>query len=617
MSETHTMPPPTAAGPVATPMNNGLQKVNPWAAYTVPDSLKSLEQLMATKRTTKVKLVLLSKSQSLSMADGKSVAQPRARARGRPRLTSRAPNATSAQKDKEVKLIIRNEEKGTTEKINIKKCPDDEAEGSVGGWGDVMQHLKMEQSAVKIDIEDPDFGAAMEDATDFPGSGGAGNSINDYVEEDGGDDWYGDGGDYEEDFPGDFPAPEVKIETVDAKDGQEHDERSETDGEEEEDADSDYCEKPSKVETKRKRPKRSQVGKCNNTKWSRASTWTRGKWKLKTKKGEEEAMVETKPDAKMTAISLDAYVVRDIIEDPRKKNKAEAAQVKNVVLEDDSVQGSSQDLPRLNEDGNGVWKEAEGRAAGELDQPAVKMADCNVGDGEEAGKSSGQEPKEEPFEEREMPADVKGEDMDEGMQRTYRDRRLFACPFCPFVSCKKIWLAHIKRLHDDPDKRQLLWCKITPKKCGMPFTDEASRELHVREVHIAAHQCSVCGREFKFPYMLRDHMSNMHGTKVEKMVNLDYGTKSFVCTYCGKNFGSKSGMASHEANHHTGQFRHKCHLCGKGFFNKHVSFRLTYFQIMPADPSRHSLTRSAPNRRAADIGEDYLLARPKLCTHMA
>ena len=54
-----------------------------------------------------------------------------------------------------------------------------------------------------------------------------------------------------------------------------------------------------------------------------------------------------------------------------------------------------------------------------------------------------------------------------------------------------------------------------------------------------------------------------------QVVNLDYGTRSFVCTYCGKNFGSKSGMASHEANHHTGQFRHKCHLCGKGFFNKH------------------------------------------------
>ena len=514
-------PPPPPPGPLAPQASNGLKSPNPWASYTVPDSLRSLEQLMMTKRTTKVKFVLLKKSQSLSMTGEKSAAATRPRTRVR--MTS--PNTAISPKNKEVKLIIRNEEKGTTEKINIKKCPDDDHAGNVGGWGDVMQHLKMEQSgaAVKIDIEDPEFGGVIDDSFGF--SDASGPPMNDYMDDDddgGGDDWYGDADDYDEDFPGDFPAPEVKIETEDVKDGERGgtgNEQSDSldDEDDDDDDDSDFGEKPSKVKKKRGRPKKSQVGKCNNTKWSRASTWTRGKWKLKTKKGEEDSMVETKPDAKMTAITLDAYVVRDVVEDPRKRNKVEAPRDKNMEGRESSVQDTSEALTEdpsklHNEDGNDVEVsiEAEDETGKTRRASELAMTEADVGEPDP-------NPKEDNYEEEEGSGEVKGEEVDEGLQRTYRDRRLFACPFCPFVSCKKIWLAHIRRIHDTPGKRQLLWCKITPKKCGLPFTDEASLEQHVREVHVAAHKCSICEKEFKFPYMLRDHMSNMHGTKIEKV----------------------------------------------------------------------------------------------------
>ena len=516
MSEGCIMPPPPP--PQELQASNGLKKINPWASYTVPDSLRSLEQLMTTKRTTKVKLVILKKSHSLSMAGEKSVAAPRTRVR----MTS--PNTAPAPKNKEVKLIIRNEEKGTTEKINIKKCPDDDAVGNVGGWRDVMQHLKMEQSgaAVKIDIEDPEFGAVVDDSFGFPGTDATGHPINDYAD-DCRDDWYCDADDYDGEFPGDFPAPEVKIETEDVKDGEGEgggNEQSES-YDEEDDDDSDFGEKPSKTKKRRGRPKKSQVGKCNNTKWSRASNWTRGKWKLKTKKGEGDDMVETKPDAKMTAITLDAYVVRDVVEDPRKRNKVEVQRDKNNEDRESSAQDTSKGLAEdsfklHNEDGNNAEAsiDIDGETGNTRQLSEISMTEGGVA---EPDQLSEPEPKDENCEEMEGPGEVKGEELDEGLQRTYRDRRLFACPFCPFVSCKKIWLAHIKRIHDATERRQLLWCKITPKKCGLPFTDEDSRERHVREVHVAAHKCSICEKEFKFPYMLRDHMSNMHGTKIEKV----------------------------------------------------------------------------------------------------
>ena len=521
MSEGCIMPPQPP--PQAQQVGNGLKRINPWASYAVPESLRSLDQLL-TKRTTKVKLVLLKKSQSLSMTGEKSTAAPRPRPRTRVRMTS--PSTADVPTNKEVKLIIRNEEKGTTEKINIKKCPDDnDADNVVGGWGDVMQHLKMEQSgaAVKIDIEDPEFGGGVDDSFGFPGTDtAAGPPINDY----GGDEWYGDADDYDEDFPGDFPAPEVKIETEDVKDGEGckgvGSEQSDSyNDEDDDDDDSDFGEKPSKTKKKRGRPKKSQVGKCNNTKWSRSSTWTRGKWKLKTRKGEEESMVETKPDAKMTAITLDAYVVRDVVEDPRKRNRVEAPRDKNI--EDgessvqDSAQGLTEDSSKLhNKDDNDVDVsiEAEGETGKTRRSSEPAMTEGGAGEPDILVRPK---PKEENHEGKDGPGEVKGEDLEEGLQRAYRDRRLFACPFCPFVSCKKIWLAHIKRIHDIPAKRRLLWCKITPKKCGLPFTDEESREQHVQEVHVASHKCSICEKEFKFPYMLRDHMNNMHGTKMEKV----------------------------------------------------------------------------------------------------
>ena len=497
MSEEGIMPPPPAPQAAA----NGLKGINPWASYTVPDSLKSLDDLIRAKRGSKVKFVLLKKSQSLSVAGERSFAAPKPRAA---RARASAPNNAPAPKNKEVKLIIRNEEKGTTEKINIKKSPDDGNADSAGGWGDVMQHLKTEQSgaAVKIDIEDPEFGGiGADDGFGFPGTDAAAEHPID-------DEWYGDADGLDEDFPGDFPAPEVKIETEDVKDDEAEllNEQSDSynDDSDYDDDDSDFGERPSKRRKKQRgRPKKSQAsGKCNNTKWSRASTWTRGKWKLKTRKGEEENMAETKPDATMKAITLDAYVVRDVVEDPRKRNKAEVSK-ESSAQEAGSCQ--TEDSSRVDNEGDiDVDVSSEGVAEGAKTTSERALADAS-------------EPDKSKEKDNEGSGEGKGEDLEEGLQKAYRDRRLFACPFCPFVSCKKIWLAHIKRLHDVPERRQLFWCKITPKKCGLPFTDEASREQHVREVHVAAHRCSVCEKEFKFPYMLRDHMSTAHGTKLEKV----------------------------------------------------------------------------------------------------
>lgn len=92
---------------------------------------------------------------------------------------------------------------------------------------------------------------------------------------------------------------------------------------------------------------------------------------------------------------------------------------------------------------------------------------------------------------------------------------------------------------------------------GLSFV---SREFHENHEKSNCGQnpiftCKVCGKCLTNKYTYRNHLS-LHRDDSE--------TKTFICTYCGKGWRSKSQLQSH-TRFHTNERPYKCDFCDKRF----------------------------------------------------
>eukprot|EP00095_Tigriopus_kingsejongensis_P006506 snap_masked-scaffold844_size89433-processed-gene-0.9 protein:Tk06506 transcript:snap_masked-scaffold844_size89433-processed-gene-0.9-mRNA-1 annotation:"gastrula zinc finger" len=140
------------------------------------------------------------------------------------------------------------------------------------------------------------------------------------------------------------------------------------------------------------------------------------------------------------------------------------------------------------------------------------------------------------------------------------DEKTFGCPFCDYSGIKNNWLGHLKLRHKE---QKLMYCALG-QSCYMPFQSEEFLRRHAEAEHgePIGNTCVTCGKSFKWPSSLRNHMQ-CH------LKDGDEKKQQFVCPYCGKKFNTRTGYRSHEAIYHTKNLRHPCDWdgCNKKFYN--------------------------------------------------
>ena len=93
-------------------------------------------------------------------------------------------------------------------------------------------------------------------------------------------------------------------------------------------------------------------------------------------------------------------------------------------------------------------------------------------------------------------------------------------------------------------------------KCGKVFTKKASLKRHM-QLHTGHYKfyCDECRKGFSDVTHYREHMRSHEGLK-------------YHCDYCAKPFMTKRKYKYH-LSIHTGEYRFTCHICGKGFNERH------------------------------------------------
>lgn len=137
--------------------------------------------------------------------------------------------------------------------------------------------------------------------------------------------------------------------------------------------------------------------------------------------------------------------------------------------------------------------------------------------------------------------------------------KVFGCPFCDFSGIKNNWLGHLKLRHKD---KGLIYC-AWGQSCYMPFQDKDLLKKHADAEHFESENaCPTCGKLFKWPSSLRNHMQS-------HLKEGDQKKHMFICPFCGKKFNTRTGFRSHEAIYHTKNLRHNCDWsgCDKKFYN--------------------------------------------------
>ncbi|XP_041455596.1 zinc finger protein 236-like isoform X2 [Lytechinus variegatus] len=104
--------------------------------------------------------------------------------------------------------------------------------------------------------------------------------------------------------------------------------------------------------------------------------------------------------------------------------------------------------------------------------------------------------------------------------------------------------------------------------CNELFTKMQQLSQHQQQKHksLRPHSCKVCGKSFKRPGHLRDHMTT-HDSERKKKKEAKKTSSTHACSTCGKVFGKPSQLERHLRTH-TGEKPYSCPECHKSFSQK-------------------------------------------------
>jgi len=108
----------------------------------------------------------------------------------------------------------------------------------------------------------------------------------------------------------------------------------------------------------------------------------------------------------------------------------------------------------------------------------------------------------------------------------------------------------------DPNNPINCICNFCQKSLSRHNIHKHMRDLHTQETigvygKRQTYPCSYCNKEFKKPFLLREHI---------RLHTNDY---KFFCSFCGKGFFTKINLQNHTATHHNdGEKEFTCQKCG-------------------------------------------------------
>ncbi|XP_023241014.1 zinc finger protein 708-like [Centruroides sculpturatus] len=131
----------------------------------------------------------------------------------------------------------------------------------------------------------------------------------------------------------------------------------------------------------------------------------------------------------------------------------------------------------------------------------------------------------------------------------HSDEYKYSCDTCNKYFKTKQYLRQHKRIHNKKSniKRKNVYCNICGKR--VPY-GKGRLEIHKR-IH-KTHACKICGKEFKWKYVLLRHGAR-HSEE-----------RPFKCDICNKGFKWKCQAKSH-CETHTDKVNYTCHICNKSF----------------------------------------------------
>jgi len=182
---------------------------------------------------------------------------------------------------------------------------------------------------------------------------------------------------------------------------------------------------------------------------------------------------------------------------------------------------------------------------------------------------------------------------------------MFSCHGCEMgFTTASLRNTHFKSVHIEPS--------FECKKCNKKFLVEAKLKVHQKTcVHGVRHTCSQCNKTFINERNLRDHTLVFH----EKMQNETSSKYHFPCTECHKIFYKKSNLQSHMLRHSDSTpFRCSIQDCGKGF--KREKTLLKHIQLIHEGIKEEYLCGTCGQQfgsqsglkthQARHIGEEYI-----------